>query len=52
MRKFNEQVGFGKLSVKDAAKAMHAELTDTLERGDWEHITMLAREAAALPRKD
>ena len=26
--------------------------TDTLERGDWEHITMLAREAAALPRKD
>jgi multiple sugar transport system substrate-binding protein len=33
LRKFNEQVGFGKLSVKDAAKAMHAELTDTLERG-------------------
>ena len=26
--------------------------TDTLERGDWEHITMLAREAAALPRKN
>lgn len=26
--------------------------TDTLERGDWEHITLLAREAAALPRKD
>ncbi|MEG0921126.1 MAG: bifunctional 4-hydroxy-2-oxoglutarate aldolase/2-dehydro-3-deoxy-phosphogluconate aldolase [Comamonas sp.] len=26
--------------------------TDTVERGDWEHITMLAREAAALPRKD
>lgn len=25
--------------------------TDTLERGDWEHITLLAREAAALPRK-
>ena len=25
--------------------------TDTLERGDWEHITMLAREAAALARK-
>jgi 2-dehydro-3-deoxyphosphogluconate aldolase/(4S)-4-hydroxy-2-oxoglutarate aldolase len=24
--------------------------TDTLERGDWEHITLLAREAAALPR--
>ncbi|QMV73903.1 bifunctional 4-hydroxy-2-oxoglutarate aldolase/2-dehydro-3-deoxy-phosphogluconate aldolase [Comamonas piscis] len=26
--------------------------TDTLERGDWEHITLLAREAAALARKD
>ena len=26
--------------------------TDTLERGDWAHITMMAREAAALPRKD
>ena len=25
--------------------------TDTLERGDWEHISLLAREAAALPRK-
>lgn len=25
--------------------------TDILERGDWEHITLLAREAAALPRK-
>ena len=25
--------------------------TDTLERGDWSHISALAREAAALPRK-
>ncbi|GAB2484354.1 bifunctional 4-hydroxy-2-oxoglutarate aldolase/2-dehydro-3-deoxy-phosphogluconate aldolase [Comamonas humi] len=25
--------------------------TDTLERGDWNHVTALAREAAALPRK-
>ena len=25
--------------------------TDTMERGDWGHITALAREAAALPRK-
>ena len=25
--------------------------TDTLERGDWERVTLLAREAAALPRK-
>jgi multiple sugar transport system substrate-binding protein len=33
LRKFNEQVGFGKLSAKDAAKAFHTEVTDTLERG-------------------
>jgi len=25
--------------------------TDTLERGDWEHITLLAREAAGLRYK-
>jgi multiple sugar transport system substrate-binding protein len=33
LRKHNEQVGFGKLSVKDAAKSFYDEATNTLDRG-------------------